>query len=292
MSPAGSAWPLKFWLKVSRPGLWFQTLWLYLLPLTTGADWRDPVGWLGVLYVTWPLNVLVYGWNDRADIDVDTDNPRKDSWLFGARGSRAELDTLPPVMALAQVPFFVGFVWIAGWPMALLLAALVAVNASYNARTGGLRGRPPFDLLNPLGYLLVVQLSVWLNARPPVPPMAWLYLGLFVVHAQLIGEIMDITPDRAAGRRTSATVLGATAARVLVVVLVAVEGALCGLGFDDWVLGGFLLAGAGWLLFDVLVYARDRSNYTTTEYTLAGVGMNVGGLLSMAWLFWRPTLLG
>ncbi len=281
---------MRFWLKASRPGLWFQTLWLYLLPLITGADWRSPALWLGLVYVTWPLNVLVYGWNDRVDIDIDKLNPRKDSWLFGARGSRAQLEALMPVIAIAQVPFLIGFVWLGGPTLALIFAGIVAVNATYNATIGGLRGRPPFDLLNPLGYLLLVQLSVELNDRPAIPALAWLYLGLFVMHAQLIGEIMDVVPDRATGRVTTATLIGIRRAKLVVVAMVLVEGLLCGVAFSDWILGGFLLAGAGWLLFDVLIYARTRS-YSPREFMLAGVGMNVGGFLSMAWLFFSPGIL-
>jgi 4-hydroxybenzoate polyprenyltransferase len=276
-----------FWLKASRPGLWFQTLWLYLLPLITGADWRSPALWVGLLFATWPLNVLVYGWNDYVDYEIDQLNPRKDSWLFGARGSREQLDRLLPVIGLGQLPFFVALTWLGGWQLALILVCIVAVNAMYNVKIHGLRGRPPFDLLNPLGYLLLVQLSVTLNDRPAIPMLAWLYLGLFVMHAQLIGEIMDVVPDRAAGRVTTATLVGVTRAKVMVIAMVVAEGVLCGLAFSDWVLGGFLLAGAGWLLFDVLIYARSRS-YSQREFTLAGVGMNVAGFLSMAWLFFSP----
>lgn len=286
---------LRFCLKVARPGLWFQTLWLYLMPLTTGADWSSPALWVGLLYVTWPLNVLVYGWNDLVDVDVDARNPRKDSWLFGARGSLAQLRALRPVMALAQLPFVLAFAWFGGAeraaPLLATMAGIVALNASYNATIGGLRGRPPFDLLNPLGYLLVVAISLLLNDRPALPWPSWLYLGGFVLQAQLIGEIMDVEPDRAAGRVTTATTIGVARAKVLVIAIVAALGLLCGLVFGDWVLGGFLLGGCGWLLYDLLVYARDRSSYSRAEHTLAGIGMNVAGLLSMVWLFWRPTLL-
>ncbi len=290
--PNAAARPdLRLLLKVSRPGLWFQTLWLYLLPLTAGADWRDPWLWAGLLYASWPLNALVYGWNDLVDVDIDARNPRKDSWLFGARASEAQLRAMRPVWALAQLPFLAAFTWARGPTMLVVFAAIVAVNATYNARIGGLRGRPPFDLVNPLGYLVVVWLSLLLNACPPLPWQSWVYLGGFVLQAQLIGEIMDIEPDRAAGRVTTATLLGIGRTKVLVIALVGGLGLLCGLVFRDWVLGGFLLGGCGWLLYDLLVYARDRASYSRAEHTLAGIGMNVAGLLSMLWLFARPTLL-
>jgi len=43
---------LSFWLKVSRPGLWFATLWLYLMP-TSGLDiWSSYNFWIGFAYET------------------------------------------------------------------------------------------------------------------------------------------------------------------------------------------------------------------------------------------------
>lgn len=290
MADAPTNLTARFCLKVSRPGLWFQTLWLYLLPLTRDADWQAPALWLGLLYVSWPLNLLVYGWNDLVDVDIDAANPRKDSWLFGARGSLAQLKALRPLMALVQVPFVIAFAYYGGVELVAVFVGIVAVNASYNASIGGLRGRPPFDLLNPLGYLLVVLLSLLLNDRPPLPWQAWIYLGLFVMHAQIIGEIMDVEPDRAAGRVTTATLIGVIPAKALVITLVAIEGLLCGFVFADWVLGGFLLGGVGWLLYDLFVYAGGRG-YSRTEQTLAGLGMNAAGFLSMLWLFSSPSLL-
>ncbi len=275
----------RFLLAVSRPGLWFQTVWLYLLP---HPDLTTPTAWLGLLYVTWPLNLLVYGWNDIVDRRIDAENPRKDSWLFGARGSEAELNALPPWIIGAQVPFFGVFAWLAGPAVLLPLAGVVVANAAYNAPQRGLRGRPPWDLVNPLAYLVVVWLGVILNGTPALSVAAWVYLVLFCLHAQLMGEIMDYHADRATGRQTSCTRLGMIPSKLLVAALVGVESVLLGLVFGDWVLGGLLLGGVAWLLFDIW-YWRDRQ-YSRGEMTLAGVGMNALGLLSMAWVWWARTL--
>ena len=91
---------LLFYLKASRPGLWFPTIWLYLLP-TSGMD-VGIVFWVGLLYVSFPLNFLVYGWNDIVDEDIDRYNPRKDTYLFGAKGGRDELRSLPAAMICVQ----------------------------------------------------------------------------------------------------------------------------------------------------------------------------------------------
>ena len=275
---------LLFWLKVSRPGLWFQTVWLYTVPIGAGIDWNTAEFWFGLVYVTWPLNLLVYGWNDIVDIDIDQENPRKDSWLFGARGTRAQLKSLPPLIVLAQVPFLIGFILLKGWIMLGLVVGIVGVNATYNAKIAGLRGRPPFDLINPLGYLLVLELAIQLTDAPHPPIATYLYLALFCVHAQLIGEVMDFYPDRASGRVTSCTKLGVISTKWLIIAMVFIEGLLIVFVFEDIPLGGMLLFGTSWLVYDVLFFSKSRP-YTTTEFKLAGVGMNAAGFLSMAWVW-------
>jgi 4-hydroxybenzoate polyprenyltransferase len=294
MSPefsVGAAIQPLTWLKISRPGLWFQTLWLYMLPLASpDVDWSAPGPWVGLLYVSFPLNLLVYGWNDTVDFDIDQQNPRKDSWLFGARATREALRSAMGLAIALQLVFAAVFVLLDDWRMLGLMAGIIAVNATYNARVGGLRGRPPFDLVNPLGYLLVVQIGVWISGAPAVPWQALVYLVLFCLHAQLIGEVMDYWPDREAGRVTSSTVIGVRPTKAAITLLVAAEAAMLWFVFQDPVLGGMLTLGVAWLLLDLFVIWRDR-RYTRKEFTLAGIGMNVAGVVSMAWVLWRGTLL-
>lgn len=107
---------LLFYLKVSRPGLWFATLWLYLLPTsqmsTIVSTWEF---WYGLFYVCFPLNFLVYGWNDIVDYETDALNPRKDSFWFGARGTKKDLDVLWQAIAISQLLFFPVLIGIGGW---------------------------------------------------------------------------------------------------------------------------------------------------------------------------------
>ncbi len=281
---------LLLWLKVSRPGLWFQTVWLFLLPTAGHTElWSEAGFWIGLAWVALPLNLLVYGWNDLVDWEIDRDNPRKDSWLFGARASRAQLATVPLGIALANLPFAALFWWRGGFRLVGLLAAVVAVSAAYNLPRSGLRGRPPLELLNQLGYLLVLPISSTLCGVPPVSALAVLYLVLFCTHAHLIGEIMDVGPDRRSDRRTTATVLGEWATRVLVLALMLAESVLLQVGFGETVLAGFLAGGAGWLALDTFVLSRDRP-YTRSEFTLFGIGLNLAGFASIGWLWWRGGL--
>ena len=71
-----------FLVKTARPGFWATSVWFYLLPLGghhVFGDWRF---WLGLVYVTLPFGLLIYGCNDLVDGDTDSLNPRKDTHLF------------------------------------------------------------------------------------------------------------------------------------------------------------------------------------------------------------------
>jgi 4-hydroxybenzoate polyprenyltransferase len=242
-----------------------------------------------LVFVTYPLSLLVYGLNDVADQEIDRHNPRKDSFLFGARGTSEQLSRVPAVAAAVNLPFAVALVAVAGPRMMMILIGILAVNVLYDLPRWGLRGRPPLELLNQLGYLLLLPFSSVLNGLPAVSPGTMVYLALFCTHAHLMGEIMDVGPDRLAGRRTTATVLGARATKLVVLALVAGEGAMLILAFREPVLGAFLLLGAVWLLLDVTLLYRDRP-YTRREFQIFGVALNVAGFASLAWVWWRGAL--
>jgi 4-hydroxybenzoate polyprenyltransferase len=279
---------LRFQLKASRPGLWFPTLWLYMLPLA-----GEPLGglafWVGLLWCGFPLNHLVYGWNDCVDAETDRQNPRKDSWLFGARGTDAQLAALPRAIAAVQLATWPVLVWVAGWQVVVVGAAILTVLWAYNHPSRGLRGRPPGDLLAQAGYLLVVPLSALVNDQPLPGWGVMAYLALFCAQAQLIGEVMDIEPDRAAGRRTTATVLGARGAKWLIILVVVGEIAMLAGPLADPVFAGGMAGFLGWLLLDQLVLFRD-GQYTLGQMKLFGVGGNLCALASMAWVWLRGGL--
>ncbi|MCA9545878.1 MAG: UbiA family prenyltransferase [Myxococcales bacterium] len=280
---------LRFWLQTSRPGLWFPTVWLYLLPLGGRAPWGSAAFWIGLLHVTLPLNLLVYGWNDLVDRETDRLNPRKGNALFGARGDDAELASLPWAMAAASGLGF-GAVALCDGPRQLAVAAgTVAVCWLYNREPGGWRGRPPLELLCQIGYLLVVPLSAWLNDAPLPPPATWAYLALFTAQAQLMGEVMDVDPDRQAGRHTTATDLGVKRTKGLIIAVVLAEAALAFGVFGDALFGGALLAFAGWLLLDLFVLFGER-RYSLGWMKALGLISNGMALLSMVYV-WRTGCL-
>ena len=156
-------------LKVARPGFWLTSIWFYLLPVGQRPIWNEWTFWLGFSYVTFPLGLLIYGWNDIVDSDNDRANPRKDTFLFGARPTPGQIARLPRWIALAQIPFVICFLILIGGKSLPWWVAVVGATAIYNWPRLGLKNWPVVDLLNQISYALVFVLSSWLNDAPQLP---------------------------------------------------------------------------------------------------------------------------
>jgi len=174
---------IAFAVKAARPGFWLTAIWFYLVPAGGRNVFHQPEFWLGLLYVTFPLGLLIYGWNDIVDFEVDRFNPRKGTYLFGARGTPERLARLPWRIALVQVPFAVLFTLLLGLKALAWLATLIVVATLYNCRPFAFKGRPGLDLLNQAGYLLVFVLASWLNHVSQVPWFTFLFGAMFAMHS-------------------------------------------------------------------------------------------------------------
>ena len=286
-SPASSDW-LSI-VKVARPGFWTTSIWFYLLPLGQRHVFGSWTFWLGLFYVTFPLGLLIYGWNDLVDAENDRINPRKGTFLFGARLDEAQLAALPARIFFVQLPFACLFLLLEG-PKALgWFAALTLSTAIYNWPPPGFKGRPPLDVLNQAGYLLVFVLSSWLNAVPQLPWQTFVFGALFAMHSHLFGEIMDLEPDRRSGRRTTATIIGAVPAKWLIATFLAAEGILVFAGFRDALIAAFLMLSAGWFVLDAAVIWRARP-YRPAEMRFFLLGWNAAAVGSMGWVWYTATL--
>ena len=282
---------LIFYLKVSRPGLWFATIWLYLLPTSQLTDiWTSIPFWVGFFFVCFPLNFLVYGWNDIVDREIDQVNPRKDSFLFGARGTESQLSELKWAIAIIHGICLPVLLFYTNWKMLILFSGILIINGLYNLPKNGLRSRPPLELLCQVGYLLVAPFSILINDLSGLSWVTYFYLLLFAWQSHLIGEVMDIVPDRAAGRKTTATVIGIVKTKWLIIGIVVIEVSLLFLVFKDFIFGGLLALGLIWLLLDLLfIYKKKR--YTLFQMKLFGIMSNFVAVASMAYVWWSGCLL-
>lgn len=281
---------LIFYLKVSRPGLWFATIWLYILP-TSHMDISASISfWYGLFYVCFPLNFLVYGWNDMVDQETDALNPRKDTFWFGARGTSKQLKNLWKPILIIQLIFFPYIAHLGGNKMWLLLLSFIIINGLYNLPKHGLRSNPPLELLCQIGYLLIVPLSIWLNHTDMLPWTTYLYLLLFAFQSHLIGEVMDIEPDRKASRKTTATVIGMKNTKLLIILIVFSEVMLLFTVYKEYIFGSMLAIGLFWLMIDLFLVFKTRS-YTLFQMKLFGLLSNIVAIISMAYVWYSGCLV-
>lgn len=278
-------------LKISRPGLWFPTIWIYLVPFGNQESfWQTSHFWLGLVFVTFPLNYLVYGLNDYNDVQADKLNTRKENFLFGAKASQDELKGLLHKIAIVVIPFIIVFSFLAGIKMLLLLLVMIAVNIIYNFRPFRIKERPPFEILIQMGYVLTAFFATELNNLETLPWQTILYLSLFAFQAHIAGEIMDIEPDLNTGKRTTATLLKRKNAKLLMLALLLLESYLLWFWFQDLVLALFLLVFSLWLVLDIFIFFKDRP-YTLPQMKLFGYAINLSAFLSMLWVLYSGKLL-
>jgi 4-hydroxybenzoate polyprenyltransferase len=262
---------LLFLIKASRPGFWLTAVWFYLLPLWPNPPIHTFSFWLGLLYVCMPLGMLIYAMNDIDDQATDELNPRKDSYLFGARPTVEQILQLPYRVALVQVPFLVSFVFLLG-PVALVwFMALWGASTFYNKAA---KDRPVWDVVAQAGYLLVFVLADLLNHGGLSPWYIYVYGALFAMHSHLFGEVMDLEPDRLAGRQTTAVSIGVRRTKLLMVALLFTEALLAvHINTKPW-LAPFLILSGVWFLLDVGLLWRERA-YAAWQMTAFFLGWNL-----------------
>ena len=279
-----------FYLKVSRPGLWFATIWLYLLPTSQMDVMSSWEFWYGLFYICFPLNFMTYGWNDIVDHEVDALNPRKDNFWFGAKADYEQLKVLWKPILIVQLLSYPLLIYIGGWPLAVLLVLFLIINGLYNLPGKGLRSAPPLELLCQLGYVLIVPLSAYLNHTEAVPTATYIYLFLFAIQSHLIGEVMDIEPDRAAGRKTTATKIGMRNTKLLIIGIVIMELILLIMVYEEYIFAGMLGLGLIWLFVDLFLIFKLKT-YTLFQMKLFGALSNGMAFLTMAYVWYTACLV-
>lgn len=278
-------------LKISRPGLWFPTVWIYLIPFKIDDRfWLNPIFGVGLFFVTFPLNYLVYGMNDINDINADKYNLRKGNYLFGAKESKTYLDQVSHRIVAIILPFIILFTYWGGFKVFILLMLMILFNIVYNYAPFRLKERPPFEILIQVGYVLTAVFSIWINETEMVPWQTLIYLATFAFHAHLAGEIMDIEPDLLSNKKTTATLIGRKNAKLLMLLLLSLEVLMLCFWFKDFVLSGLLLMFSCWLLIDIFIIFKEKP-YTLVQMKWFGIAINAAALVSMIYVLYTGKLL-
>jgi len=260
-------------------------MWFYLLPVGGMDMFQDPAFYIGLFYVTLPLGMFIYGWNDFTDYATDQINPRKDSYLFGARLTERERTKLPLRILAVQLPFFIYFL-VAEGPKIIALFAVAAIAVTLNNWPRvGMKNWPCLDLLIQSSYLLVFVLSSWLNGAPQLPWQTFVFGAAFAMHSHLFGAVMDIEPDAKAGRKTTAVVLGRMRSKILIGIALIAEAFWVHIWFGETVVATVLVIGAIWFIIDATLLLKDRP-YPARYASFLLVCWNVAAVTSAPWVWY------
>ncbi|WP_254769164.1 prenyltransferase [Salinilacihabitans rarus] len=198
---------LAYLLTLSRPRFW-----LYLAgPALVGvayaadstADLVAPAAVALFAYFLVPANVFLYGINDVYDRDIDAANPKKEGREARYEGQRF----VPAAVALcAAVPLaLLPVVPAPAWPW---LAAFLVLGAAYSAPPARFKTTPLLDSVSNGLYVTPGAAAYAAVAGSQPPALAVLGGWLWAMGMHTFSAVPDIEPDRAAGIRTTATVLG------------------------------------------------------------------------------------
>ncbi|WP_276272644.1 prenyltransferase [Haloarcula litorea] len=241
-----------FWL--SRPRFWLYQGGPVVVGVTYAADavgeLFSPLAVALFLYFTVPANVFLYGVNDVFDRDVDEHNPKKDEGReVSYRGDSVVFWTIvgTGLLALAFVPFLA--------PLGLLaLGAWAFLAVEYSAPPLRFKTTPFLDSISNGLYILpgAVAYTAIEGVAPPIAAVVGAWLWTMGMHT--FSAIPDIEPDREAGIRTTATVMGPNTYYYCVIC---------------WLLAAFAFAIVHWVFGLVLLV------YPALVFGILGIGVDI-----------------
>jgi len=268
----------RYLFKLSRPRFWLYLAGPVVVGVTyaasTPADLFTPATLALFGYFLLPANVYLYGVNDVFDRDVDADNPKKDDREVRFQGQGFVVAAV--VVAGLGLGGVVALVPPAAYPW---LGAYLLLATQYSAPPLRFKTTPFLDSVSNGLYVLpgVAAFTAVAGTAPPLAAVVGGWLWTMAMHT--FSAIPDIEPDREAGIRTTATVLGQDRTY-----------AYCGL---LWVLA----AGAFWLIdfrlgVAMLLYPAFLSGIALSEVDVdraywwyPALNTVVGALLTMGKLW-------
>jgi 4-hydroxybenzoate polyprenyltransferase len=204
---SGQEGRLRYLLTLSRPRFWLYLAGPVIVGVTAAA--RSPpelfaplaVGFFAYFLV--PANLFLYGVNDVFDADVDAENPKKEGREARWQGGRTVVVT---ILVSGTLGLLLSAVSPAvAWPY---LAGFFFLAVEYSAPPLRFKTTPFLDSLSNGLYILpgAAAFAALSGTHPPLPALVGAWLWTMGMHT--FSAIPDIEPDREAGIRTTATVLG------------------------------------------------------------------------------------
>jgi 4-hydroxybenzoate polyprenyltransferase len=269
---------LGYLLRLSRPRFWFYLAGPVVVGVTYAApnpgSLFAPVALALFGYFLVPANVYLYGVNDLFDADVDEHNEKKEDREVRYRGGPLVAGVVVG-SALLALPF--AYVLPGEALVALLAFGLLATE--YSAPPLRFKTTPLLDSASNGLYVLpgVVAYAALAGRWPPLAAVVGAWLWTMGMHT--FSAIPDIEPDRAAGIRTTATVLGEERTYVYCAACWVAAAAVFGLvhPFFAAVLGAY----------PVIVFAVVRSDVDVGRayWWYPAINTLVGTVITMAGLW-------
>ncbi|SFB87013.1 4-hydroxybenzoate polyprenyltransferase [Halobiforma haloterrestris] len=203
----GLAHRLRYLLVLSRPRFWLYLAGPVLVGVAYAAEARAdlfaPAAVVLFAYFLLPANVFLYGINDVYDREIDTENPKKEDKEARYRGQ----GYVPAAVGLcAALPLlFVPVVPAPAWPW---IVVFLALGAAYSAPPVRFKTTPLLDSVSNGLYIAPGAAAYAAVAGTQPPALAVVGGWLWAMGMHTFSAIPDIEPDRAAGIRTTATMLG------------------------------------------------------------------------------------
>ncbi|WP_254765094.1 prenyltransferase [Natrinema marinum] len=270
---------LSYLLTLSRPRFW-----LYLAgPVLVGVAYAaasvgelvTPATVALFAYFLVPANVFLYGINDIYDREIDAENPKKADREARYRGQRY----VPAAVGLcAALPLlFAPLLSTAAWPW---LVAFLILGAAYSAPPVRFKTTPILDSVSNGLYVTpgIAAYAAVAAIQPPLLAIAGGWLWAMGMHT--FSAVPDIEPDREAGIRTTATVLGE--GRTYAYCGACWLASAAAFGALDYRLGALML------VYPALVAAIAVANVAVDRayWWFPAINTVVGALLTMGGL-WR-----
>lgn len=196
-----------FWL--SRPRFWLYLAGPVVLGVVYAAssttEFFTPLTVVLFLYFLLPANVYLYGVNDIFDADIDEYNPKKSD-----DGREVRYSGDGTVTALVVVSGILGFGFVPFVPAeaAVGMVGFLILGAAYSVPPLRLKTTPFLDSFSNGLYVMpaIVAYAALAESFPPLLAIAGGWAWTMAMHT--FSAVPDIEPDRQAGIRTTATLLG------------------------------------------------------------------------------------
>lgn len=193
----------------SRPLSWINTAYPFAAGYLCVVGAVDVTWVVATLFFFIPYNLLMYGINDVFDYESDMQNPRKGG-IEGAVTPQSYHRLIITTALGLSVPFVVFLLLVGSLVANIVLCVLLFFVVAYSAKYLRFKEIPFLDSIT--SSIHFVGPLVYALAFAGFPHAVGPYVSAFFlwgVASQAFGAVQDVIPDRVAGIRSIATVLGA-----------------------------------------------------------------------------------